>query len=162
MTTILYKHRFEIPKWENRTSFHLNLLLDPLFRLPAYTGDLLVEKGVPTPAKIPTNEVHQEILFDFDKAELKPTDIEKLEDFFKNGFNGKTIESVEIVGYADDIGSDAYNLVLSEKRAKAIGVLLKNKGIRVDKIYIEGKGENNDGRPKWQNRKVDVVVKLAK
>lgn len=158
----IYKHRFEIPKWENRTSYHLNLLLDPLFRLPAYTGDLLVEKGVPTPAKIPTNEVHQEILFDFDKAELKPTDIEKLEVFFKNGFNGKTIESVEIVGYADDIGSDAYNMVLSEKRAKAIGVMLKNKGIRVDKIYIEGKGENNDGRPKWQNRKVDVVVKLAK
>ncbi|MBI1225492.1 MAG: OmpA family protein [Bacteroidetes bacterium] len=157
-----YKNSFDIPKWENRTSYHLNLLLDPMFRLPTYTGDLLVEKGVSLPAKNPTNEVHQEVLFDFDKAELKPDDIEKLEDFFKNAFHGKTIESVEIVGYTDEVGSDAYNLVLSEKRAKAIGVLLKNKGIKVDKIYIEGKGESNDGRPQWQNRKVDVIVKLAK
>ena len=158
-----YKNQFAIPKWENRTSYHLNLLLDPLFRLPAFTGDLLVEKGIPTmTAKAPTDEVHQEIMFDFDKAELKPADVEKLENFFKNGFNGKTIESIEIVGYADEIGSDAYNLALSEKRAKAIGVLLKNKGIKVDKIYVEGRGERNGGRQQWENRKVDVVVKLAK
>jgi outer membrane protein OmpA-like peptidoglycan-associated protein len=158
----VYKNHFPIPKWENRTSYHLNLLLDPLFRLPTYNPDLLAEKGVPIPAKNITNKVYQEILFDFDKAELKPSDVEILENFFKNAFDGKAIERVEIVGYADDVGSDAYNLVLSEKRAKAIGVLLKNKGIRVDKIYIEGKGENNDGRPKWQNRRVDVVVMLAK
>ncbi len=157
-----YKNQFEVPKWENHTSYHISLLLDPLFRLPAYTEDLLVEKGVSLPVKNSTNEVHQEILFEFDKAELKPSDIDKLEAFFKNNFNGKTIESVEIVGYADEIGSDAYNLALSEKRAKAIGVVLKNKGIRVDKVYIEGRGESKDGRPNWQNRKVDVVVKLAK
>ncbi len=157
-----YKNSFAIPKWENRTSYHMNMLLDPLFRLPVYTGDLMVEKGVPTPAKSSNKKIQHEVMFDFDKAELKPHEIEDLENFFKESFNGKTIQSVEIVGYADDIGTDAYNLVLSEKRAKAIGVLLKNKGIRVDKIYVEGKGEATGNRPKWQNRKVDVVVHLAK
>lgn len=157
-----YKNSFPIPKWENRTSYHMSMLLDPLFRLPVYSGDLLVEKGVPTPAKTTSKKIQHEVMFDFDKAELKPHEIEELETFFKDSFNGKTIQSVEIVGYADDIGTDAYNLVLSEKRAKAIGVLLKNKGIRVDKIYVEGKGEATGNRPKWQNRKVDVVVHLAK
>lgn len=157
-----YKNNFGVPKWENRTAYHVNLLLDPLFKLPPYTGDLLVEKGVPMPVKMPTDEVHHEVLFEFDKAELKPSDVEKLEAFFKSSFNGKAIKSVEVVGYADEIGSDAYNMKLSEKRAKAIGVLLKNKGIKVDKIYIEGKGETQSGRPHWQNRKVDVVVLLDK
>ncbi len=157
-----YKHQFEIPKWENRTAYHLNLPLDPLFRLPTYNPDLLVEKGVAMPAKNPTNEVHQEILFDFNKSDLKPDDVERLEAFFKDSFNGKTIESIEIVGYADEVGSEDYNLALSEKRAKAIGVLLKNKGLKINKVYIQGKGESKDGRPDWQNRKVDVVVKLAK
>jgi outer membrane protein OmpA-like peptidoglycan-associated protein len=150
-----------VPKWENRTAYHVNFLLDPLFKLPAYTGDLLVEKGVSLPVKELKNEVHHEVLFDFDKSELKPDDVEKLEAFFKNSFNGKTISRVEVVGYADDIGSDAYNLVLSEKRAKAIGIVLKNNGVKVDKVYIEGKGEATGNRPKWQNRKVDVVVYLA-
>lgn len=157
-----YKNSFEVPRWDNHSSYNINLLLDPLFKLPAYTGDLLVEKGAALPAKVPANEIHQEVLFDFDKWELKATDEDKLEQFFKDSFSGKQIASVEIVGYADDTGSDEYNLSLSEKRAKAVGTLLKNKGIKVDKIYVEGKGEANDGRPKWQNRKVDVVVKLAK
>jgi len=157
-----YKNQFLVPKWDNHDSYHINLLLDPTFKLPAYAGDLLVEKGVPMAAKLPTNELHEEILFDFDKAELKPSDVEKLERFFRDSFDGKTIETVEIVGYADEKGTDAYNLELSEKRAKAIGALLKSKGIKVNKVYVEGKGKATDGRPDWQSRRVDVVVKLAK
>jgi outer membrane protein OmpA-like peptidoglycan-associated protein/Tol biopolymer transport system component len=157
-----YRNSFLVPRWDNRISYNINLLLDPLFKLPTYTGDLLVEKGAALPAKVPTSEVHQEVLFDFDKWELKADDEDKLEQFFKSDFAGKQIASVEIVGYADETGTDEYNLSLSEKRAKAVGTLLKSKGIKVDKIYVEGKGEANDGRPKWQNRKVDVVVKLAK
>ncbi|MCC6724585.1 MAG: PD40 domain-containing protein [Saprospiraceae bacterium] len=157
-----YINHFAVPKWENRTAYHVNLLLDPLFKLPTYTGDLLVEKGVPMPVKAPTNEIHHEILFDFDKSELKASEIEELEAFFSAGFNGKAIQSVEIVGYADEVGSEAYNLKLSEKRAKAIGAVLKNKGIKVDKVYIEGKGEAFGNRPDWQNRKVDIVVKVEK
>jgi outer membrane protein OmpA-like peptidoglycan-associated protein/ribosomal protein L24E len=157
-----YKNQFVVPQWENRTAYHVNLLLDPLFKLPAYTGDLLVEKGVPMPVKNPSTEVHHEVMFDFDKSDLKPAEIEKIEEFFGTAFKDKIIHSVEIVGYADEVGSNSYNLVLSEKRAKAIGVLLKGKGIKVDKVYIEGRGEAASNRPNWQNRKVDVVVKLEK
>lgn len=157
-----YKNHFDIPLWENRTAYHVNLLLDPLFKLPTYNEDLLVEKGLAIPVKAPTDRIYHEVLFDFDKADLKPEEVTQLEAFFQNKFNGKAIQSVEVIGYADDIGTDKYNLVLSEKRAKAIGVLLKNKGIKVDKIHIEGKGESTGDRPKWQNRKVDVVVHLVK
>ncbi|MBI5914186.1 MAG: PD40 domain-containing protein [Bacteroidetes bacterium] len=158
----VYKNQFAIPHWGNRSFYNLNLLLDPLFKLPAYTGELTEKGGAALPVNRLDKEVFHEILFDFDKAELRADDIDNLEAFFQNTLSGKQIQSVEVIGFADEVGSNAYNLRLSEKRAKAVGVLLKNKGIRVDKIYIEGKGESANGHPKWQNRKVDVVVYLAK
>jgi OmpA-OmpF porin, OOP family len=47
------------------------------------------------------------------------------------------------VGYTDRIGSDAYNLKLSQRRAAAVKTYLVSKGIPADKIYTEGKGKAN-------------------
>jgi outer membrane protein OmpA-like peptidoglycan-associated protein len=41
-----------------------------------------------------------------------------------------------------------------------VSVHLKEKGVKVNKIYVEGKGESNAGFEKSQNRRVDVVVHL--
>jgi outer membrane protein OmpA-like peptidoglycan-associated protein len=76
-------------------------------------------------------------------------------------FDGiKTVKNVSVIGFSDDIGGDAYNMILSEKRAKSVGVYLKEKGIRVDKIFIEGRGELNSTRSKKENRKVELVVSI--
>ncbi len=157
-----YRNQFAIPKWDNRAYYNLNLLLDPLFRLPVYQGELSNARAVPALNTSQTLEMRHAILFDFDGAEMKPTDVDKLDSFLEDAFSGKSVQNVEIIGYADDIGTDVYNLALSEKRAKTVGVHLKNKGVRVDKIYIEGKGEAQNNRPKWQNRRVEVVVYLNK
>jgi Tol biopolymer transport system component len=157
-----YRNRFAIPVWDNRAFYNLNLLLDPLFRLPVYAGNLSEDRGLPLLTSGHSLEMRHTILFEFDNAELKPNDLDKLDAFLDDAFTGRSVQNVEIVGYADDIGTDIYNIALSEKRAKSVGVHLKNKGVRVDKIYIEGRGEANNSRPKWQNRKVEVVVYLAK
>lgn len=114
------------------------------------------------PVKNPSTEVHHEVMFDFDKLDLKPAEIEKIEEFFNTAFKDKRL-FIALKSWGMPMKSVSfYNLVLSEKRAKAIGVLLKGKGIKVDKVYIEGRGEAASNRPNWQNRKVDVVVKLEK
>jgi outer membrane protein OmpA-like peptidoglycan-associated protein len=155
-----YRNRFHIPVWDNKEFYRLDLPLDPLFKLPVYAADL-TEKGGHPSSRAYSSELRHEIMFDFDKAELKAEMEEKLDLFLETVLSGKPVQNVEIIGYADDIGGDQYNLLLSEQRAKAIGVYLKEKGVRVDKIYIEGKGETDGGKPKWQNRRVEVVVYLA-
>ncbi|MBK7872162.1 MAG: OmpA family protein [Saprospiraceae bacterium] len=68
------------------------------------------------------------------------------------------MQRVEIIGFSDDVGTDMYNLKLSEERAKQIALHLMDKGIIVDQIYIEGRGEIRDDKPKNLNRKVEIKV----
>ena len=152
-----YRKRFDVPVWDNHVFFEMELLLDPLFRLPVYNPELAEERNSP-PAKPYDGEVRHQVLFDFDKAELRPGMMESIDHFLNEALAGKTIRNVEVIGFADDIGGDAYNQELSEERAKAVGVFLKEKGIMVNKIYIQGLGELDGGKPKWQNRKVELVV----
>jgi|GEM_PF-124659 len=149
------------PKWDNKTFFQKEFLLDPVFRLPAYTGklDTAATPFFPSPSPHFMEKNHL-VLFEFDHSELRPENKRSLDNFLEEEVYGKPVHEISIVGYADDIGKDSYNLVLSEKRAKAIGVYLKEKGVRVDKIFIEGKGKTDDGKPKWENRKVELLVQL--
>ena len=48
-----------------------------------------------------------------------------------------------VVGYTDRIGSDAYNLKLSEARARTVADFLVGKGLPAGKVAIEGRGEAN-------------------
>lgn len=162
----LYRNRFAIPPWENSMFFNLNILLDPLFRLPAYAGESESPAAPPTPPPLQEGpDLRHAVLFDFDEAEIKPAEMAKLKEFLSQTFSedaGEEILSVDVIGYADDIGAETYNLLLSEKRAKNVGIFMKAEGFRVDKVYIEGKGAIIGNQPKWQNRRVEVVVYLAK
>jgi outer membrane protein OmpA-like peptidoglycan-associated protein len=158
-----YKRKTTIPVWDNKTFYQLDILLDPLFRLPVYNEPLDVSVETPTTKAAPpfTKEIKHQLFYGFDESDMTTDMQDELLNFLQTAFSGNPVMSVEIIGYADDIGADSYNLILSEKRAKAVGVFLKNKGIRVDKIYIEGKGEQKaGGKPKWKNRRVEVVVRV--
>lgn len=71
-------------------------------------------------------------------------------------------EKIKVVGYADKgTGSSAYNLKLSEKRAKAVAKELTSKyGISSDKIVVEWKGDNEQPYSK-QNSWNRVVIMSA-
>lgn len=51
--------------------------------------------------------------------------------------------TVSIVAYTDDVGSDAYNQDLSDRRAAATRKMLIDKGIAADRIKVQGGGESN-------------------
>ncbi len=104
-----------------------------------------------------------DVLFDFDKAVIKPEGKSKLDDI-SNKVRGINLEVVIAIGHADSIGSDAYNQRLSIRRAESVKAYLVSKGIEPNRVYTEGKGEkqpvaNNstrDGRTK--NRRVELEV----
>src|SRR5262245_60263455 len=58
-----------------------------------------------------------DVLFDFDKAVIKPEGKSKLDDL-ANKVRGVNLEVVIAIGHADSVGSDAYNQRLSVRRAE--------------------------------------------
>jgi len=89
-------------------------------------------------------------------------------DFIKKT-DSTRIESIQIFGYTDDVGKDAYNYKLSTKRATAIQNKFIENGITNKVIItIEGKGRilidddivENLPEKRSKNRRVDVVLNL--
>jgi outer membrane protein OmpA-like peptidoglycan-associated protein len=71
---------------------------------------------------------------------------------------------LEIQGYTDSQGKDAYNLDLSQRRADAVRVYLVSNGYPPDLIIARGAGEalpiadNNTAEGRANNRRVEIVI----
>ncbi len=81
------------------------------------------------------------ILFDFDKHNIKPQaafELDKLVELMKK--NPEMVIKVE--GHTDNRGTDAYNLDLSERRARSTVQYVISKGIAKDRISGKGFGES--------------------
>jgi len=104
------------------------------------------------------------ILFDFNQSDVKAqfeADLNQLGDFLKKNPNAYTL----LVGYTDNIGSDEYNLGLSNRRADSVAdYLMKNMGIGRDQIVVNWYGEanpvagNDTDAGRAQNRRVEIAV----
>ncbi|MEZ4934258.1 MAG: OmpA family protein [Saprospiraceae bacterium] len=158
-----YSRIFPVPEWDNATFFELKIFLDPLFKLPVYSE--IIEPDSPTfisRLKPKSGKKDQFVLyFDFDKTDPKTESLENFNQFITAHFAEREPAFIEIIGFSDQQGGDAYNVELSEKRAEAVGVYLKQKGIMVDDIRLEGKGKNQSDEANWKNRKVEVIVYLS-
>lgn len=113
-------------------------------------------------------EVVQSVYFETNKFHLDEKQGAAVVDFIKNT-DSTRIESIEIFGYTDDVGKDAYNFKLSTNRANAIKEKLMQSGIKNKIIVtIEGKGRilidddimENLPERRSKNRRVDLVLNL--
>ncbi len=77
-------------------------------------------------------------LFDFDKSVIKPEGKQAL-DKFSADLKGTQYDTVRVTGHTDRIGSAAYNLKLSGRRADAVGAyLVSSGGVAPGKIAAKG------------------------
>ena len=105
-----------------------------------------------------------EVSFDFDSAEIKhgfARSLDKLAAIIAK--YDKTV--VHVVGYTDSVGSESYNLRLSERRARAVADYLTAHGVNPARVHIEGRGESNPRASnateagRQLNRRVEIFLK---
>lgn len=99
-------------------------------------------KPAPAPLKPVTEKVTlaADVLFDFDRATLKPEGKAKLDDLTSK-LKAVALEVIIAIGHTDRLGGTAYNQRLSVKRAEAVKSYLVSQGVEPNRIYTEGKGK---------------------
>jgi|GEM_PF-1472063 len=101
--------------------------------------------------------------FDTNKAELKTTAKEKL-DAYSSYMKRNQDTRVKVTGHTDSTGNDAYNQMLSEKRANAVKLYLESTEIAADRIEAQGLGEtqpvasNKTKEGRAENRRVELEI----
>jgi outer membrane protein OmpA-like peptidoglycan-associated protein len=104
-----------------------------------------------------------DVLFAFGKADLASgavRNVDKLAEFLKK----HPERNVLIEGHTDSVGSDEFNLALSQKRADAVKEVLTAKGISPDRMATKGYGKqfpvagNDTESGRQLNRRVEVVI----
>lgn len=127
-----------------------------------------IRRNVPGAEVIPAGEglivkFDSGILFDVDKADLKPnarTNIQNLAATMKN--NPET--NIMVIGHTDSDGSDSHNYGLSERRASSVKSYTVANGVSSSRLTTVGKGEtepiadNSTASGKAQNRRVEIVI----
>jgi outer membrane protein OmpA-like peptidoglycan-associated protein len=155
-----------VTKYNNRTTQFL-LGLRYSFGEPAKVEAAAAPAPAPAPAPVraPAPPVPQKFLvfFDFDKSNLRG-DAQKIVseavEYAKT--NGKA--TIVATGHTDTSGPDAYNMALSERRAKTVEKELERLGIPASEVVVHWKGESEplvqtgDGVKEPQNRRVEIVL----
>lgn len=140
-------------------------VLDKDDRCPQTPG-LVENEGCP---KI--EEEEQEVLntafdnleFETGKDVIKSSSFESL-DALAELLIKKEDWKIQISGHTDNVGNDASNMALSEKRAKSVGKYLESKGVMRDKMIIQWFGEtkpiadNSTPEGRAKNRRVEMEV----
>lgn len=79
-------------------------------------------------------------------------------------FQKYDLHHLKIIGYSDNIGTEKYNLKLSEQRAESIARIFIENGFKATDIIIQGKGfldpisPNTTKENRASNRRVAIIV----
>jgi OOP family OmpA-OmpF porin len=107
------------------------------------------------------------IEYDINKAEIRPQyndEVARVGDFM----NKYPTTTAVIEGYTDEVGSDDYNMQLSQRRAEGVVKSLEDKfGIAPARLSAKGYGktrpvtDNASDAAKQKNRRIDAIIDCA-
>ncbi|MFO1327351.1 MAG: OmpA family protein [Rubrivivax sp.] len=104
-----------------------------------------------------------DVLFESGRADIKPNAggaLDKLAAWLKEHGERRVL----IEGFTDSVGSEDFNLVLSQRRAQAVSAALAARGVAPGRIDVRGYGEsypvadNTSATNRALNRRVEVYI----
>lgn len=111
--------------------------------------------------------LEEKVLFDTDKATVKPSAAEALKQISESINKRYAGKDVRILGFADSRGDKSYNRDLSKQRADAVkNYLITTNKMPADRISTEAFGEeqpvatNATPAGRQENRRVEIAVKV--
>ncbi|MDR0356499.1 MAG: OmpA family protein [Deltaproteobacteria bacterium] len=107
--------------------------------------------------------LNNHVYFDFDRYNIRPDQVSLIN--AKAGYlKINTSARVELDGYCDERGTEAYNNALADRRAKSVYNYLVDQGISGTRMVTVSYGEENPADPghneaAWaKNRRVEFVL----
>jgi OmpA-OmpF porin, OOP family len=118
----------------------------------------------PAPAPAPAAAIHSfQVFFDFDKSTISDDARQTIQQAAA-AFKSQGSTRIDLTGHTDTVGTAAYNMKLSVRRAEAVKKMLVEMGIPADQISVVGKGKTDllvqtpDGVREPKNRRVEIVL----
>ena len=115
----------------------------------------------PPPPPPPPTFVVEDVWFEFDSADLKPTAVDRLDNIAIELIGQKDI-SYDVVGHTDSIGTEEYNQGLSVERATSVSEYLIGRSVPATQLSTRGMGESQPVAPndtkegRAKNRRVEI------
>ena len=134
----------------------------PLFGKPAAMAEAAAVTQTPPPPPPPAARNYL-VFFDFNKSDLT-ADARAIVKTAAGESAREHTTKLTVTGHTDTVGSDAYNMRLSRRRAEAVQAELVRDGVPENEIAIFAKGKRDllvptaDGVREPQNRRVQIVL----
>jgi OOP family OmpA-OmpF porin len=120
--------------------------------------------AAPTPAvAVAPHPDTYRVFFAFDSAAIT-AEARTLLEQLKADISGAPMRRVNVIGHASSIGSETYNMALSQRRADAVKAALLEMSVNAESITTDARGEGDqlvptaDGVREPRNRQVFITV----
>jgi outer membrane protein OmpA-like peptidoglycan-associated protein len=135
-------------------------------RFPQQDSTFITQLKIAPPPPKPDTLKLGDVLFDFNKAALKPGALKILESFFLPGNKTpQTADSILVEGHTDSVGTDKRNFTLSRERCESVKQwLLLNSIVQPEHVQVRPFGKsrpvasNNTAEGRALNRRVELVI----
>ena len=100
------------------------------------------------------------VLFDSDKSALRTAGLDTLDEFVAR-IHGLDSQRIVAIGYADRMGSQDANQVLSQQRVDAVKAYLVGKGIKAERVQTSAMGETKPNTSARQCKDANNATNVA-
>lgn len=119
-----------------------------------------VVTAAPPPAVYEKVAFEANVLFDSDKSVITSSGRDTL-DAFVGRIGGLDTQPVMAIGYADRMGSEASNQILSEERVSAVKAYLVSKGIAARRVHTSAWGETRPSTAAGECRDANTAKNVS-